>query len=106
MGAESGDQIQWKFRNVELTDLEKRVIVAMVMKIAVRKLFKSHVYSFAGKHFLQKVGGPIGLRSTCAVARLVMLWWDTKLLALTLEEKTRYMDDVRLWLQSIRLGWR
>ena len=112
MGAESGDQNQWKFRNVELSDLEKRQIVAMVIKIAVRMLFKRHVYSFGGNHFLQKVGGPIGLRSTCAVARLVMSWWDTKLLTLveenniTLEEKTRYMDDFRLWLQSIRLGWR
>ena len=112
MGAESGDQIQWKFRNMELTEFEKKLIIAKVMMIAVKTLFKSHVYSFAGKYFLQKVGGPIGLRSTCAVARLVMLWWDTKLLALveennlTLDEKTRYMDDVRLWLQSIRLGWR
>jgi hypothetical protein len=39
MGAESGDQKQWKFRNVELTDLEKKQIVAMVMKIAVKMLF-------------------------------------------------------------------
>jgi hypothetical protein len=65
------------------------------------------VYSFTGKYFLQKVGGPVGLRSTCAVARLVMLWLDTNLLALveenniTLEERTRYMDDIRLWLKSI-----
>ena len=86
MGPDSGDQIQWKFRNVQLTDMEKRQIVAMVMKIAVKKLFTSHVYPFAGRYFRQKVGGPIGLRSTCAVARLVMLWWDTKLLALV-EEK-------------------
>jgi hypothetical protein len=53
MGAESGDQIQWKFRNVELTDLEKRLIIAKVMMISVKMLFTSHVYSFAGKQFLQ-----------------------------------------------------
>ena len=35
IGAESGDQNQWTFRNVELSDLEKRQIVVMVMKIAV-----------------------------------------------------------------------
>ena len=39
MGAESGDQNQWKFRNIELSDLEKRQIVAIVMRIAVRILF-------------------------------------------------------------------
>ena len=41
-----------------------------------------------------------------------MLFWDEKLLAmmasnnLSVEQKARYMDDVRLWLLSIRLGWR
>ena len=41
-----------------------------------------------------------------------MIWWDKQLLELlrlsniTLEEKLRYMDDIRLWCYSIRLGWR
>ena len=40
-----------------------------------------------------------------------MLFWDEKLLSLmernnlSVEQKARYMDDVRLWLMSIRLGW-
>ena len=25
---------------------------------------------------------------------------------MTLEEKQRYMDDIRLWCYSVRLGWR
>ena len=75
-------------------------------------LFRTHVYEFGGKFYLQKKGGPIGLRSTCAIARIVMLWWDEKFLALvassnlSLEEKARYMDDIRVWLYGIRLGWR
>ena len=75
MGAEVGDQEQWVFPKVELTDREKRLIIATVMKIAVLVLFKSHVYTFGGKFYLQKHGGPIGLRSTCAIARIVMLDW-------------------------------
>ena len=112
-GPEAGNQDQWKFPpGVKLTEKEKRMIVATVMKIAVMVLFRTHVYEFGGKFFLQKKGGPIGLRSTCAIARIVMLWWDERFLALvaannlTLEEQARYMDDIRVWLYSIRLGWR
>ena len=25
---------------------------------------------------------------------------------MTLEEKQRYMDDIRLWCYSVRIGWR
>ena len=113
MGPNSRDQEQWSFPpNIRLTSREKRMIVATVMKIAVLVLFRTHVYEFGGKFFLQKKGGPIGLRSTCCIARIVMLWWDEKLLSvvaknnLTLRQKARYMDDIRLWLNSVRLGWR
>ena len=113
LGPESGDQEQWKFRKgIRLTDIEKRMVVATVMKIAVLVLFRTHVYEFGGKFYLQKKGGPIGLRSTCAIARIVMLWWDEMFMSLvassnlSVEEKARYMDDIRLWMYSIRLGWR
>ena len=49
------------------------------MKTAVLAIFKTHTYSFGSKFFLQIKGGPIGLRSTCCVARLVMMWWDDML---------------------------
>ena len=113
LGPEPGDQEQWVFKErIRLTKVEKRLIVATVLKMAVMMLFRSHVYSFGGKYFLQKAGGPIGLRSTCAIARIVMLWWDVELLTLmsnnnlSVMEKARYMDDIRLWLYSVRLGWR
>ena len=41
-----------------------------------------------------------------------MLWWDDKLIEAMerMNIKTiagaRYMDDIRIWLHSIRLGWR
>ena len=111
-GADTGDQDQWEFPRVQLTRLEKRLIVAKTMHTAVLTLFKTHCYTFGGKYFLQKQGGPIGLRSTCCIARLVMTWWDKQLLELVaksnleLEEKQRYMDDIRLWCFPIRLGWR
>ena len=41
-----------------------------------------------------------------------MLSWDRQLgeilqkSNLTTEEKARYMDDIRIWMRSVRLGWR
>ena len=70
------------------------------------------MYKFEDKLFLQKAGGPIGLRSTCAVARVVMNTWDVKWKEkldqnnITIKKGDRYMDDLRAFLSSIREGWR
>ena len=114
MSKETGNQDQWEFPHMEngLTKQEKKLVLAKVMKTAVLAIFKTHIYSFSQKFYLQQKGGPIGLRSTCCVARLVMLWWDDKLTEVMekLNVKTvagaRYMDDIRIWLHAIRLGWR
>ena len=71
-GARRGDQEQWKFPGVELEDWERKEIVAEVVSMAARGMFKHHFYKFAGKTYHQSQGGPIGLRGTCAIARLVM----------------------------------
>ena len=109
-----GSQEQWKFPFLQngLTELEKKMVVATVVQKNVLALFKTHTYSFSNKYFLQLKGGPIGLRSTCCVARLIMLWWDEKFLEavekanIRVIDCARYMDDVRVWLRAIRLGWR
>ena len=86
--------------------------MARVMKTAVLAIFKAHTYSFGGKFYHQQVGGPIGLRSTCCIARLVMMWWDDELVRamermnIKMVDGARYMDDIRVWLHAIRLGWR
>ena len=57
-------------------------------------------------------GGPIGLRGTCTLARLVMQIFDRKWMdlvkdaGLLIELYMRYMDDGRKFLQPIRRGWR
>ena len=82
------------------------------MHTAVLTLFRTHTNEFGGNYYLQQHGGPIGLRSTCCIARIVMLWWDKQLAEvmarsnLTSEERARYMDDIRIWMMNIRLGWR
>jgi hypothetical protein len=42
----------WVFPNVELTDLEKRTIVATMVQIGVITMFNTHVYAFDGEIFL------------------------------------------------------
>jgi hypothetical protein len=97
---------------VELTDYEKRLVVATVVKIGVLVMMNTHVYTWNGQPYLQKAGGPIGLRSTCAVARVVMNEWDARWLEMCkinnikINKKNRYMDDIRAFLKAIREGWR
>ena len=79
-GGERGDQEQWEFNpNLKLTEAEKREIIATVVSIATEELFKNHFYSFEGKTYHQRGGGPIGLRGTCAVARVCLQIYDEKL---------------------------
>ena len=115
LGPEVGSQDQWKFPNLKrkpLTEQEKKMVVAEVLRKSVLAIFKTHTYRFAEKFYLQRKGGPIGLRSTCCIARITMIWWDRQLLELlrasniSLEECQRYMDDIRLWCYSVRRGWR
>ena len=61
-----------------MSKLEKRKILATVIKIAVETMFNTHIYCFDSTYYLQMKGGPIGLRATCAVARLAMVDWDRK----------------------------
>ena len=41
-------------------------------------MMNSRLYMFNSKNYIQQAGGPIGLRATCAVARVVMNYWDKK----------------------------
>ena len=76
LGQEVGDTEQWRFPKVKLTEEEKRMILAEVIKIVAEVMFENHLYTFGGKVYRQRKGGPIGLRGTCAIAQLVMCAWD------------------------------
>ena len=112
LGATRGDQEQWRFPSVKLTEEDKLEIIAEVAKIVTEVMFDTHLYSFGGKVFKQRKGGPIGLRGTCALARFIMCHWDLQwkdLLTMnrvTLVDYMRYMDDGRAFLSQIRAGWR
>ena len=112
MGKEPHDQEQWRFPPIKLTEEDKKEILGQVIAICVDILFKNHLYTFGGDVFRQLKGGPIGLRATCAIARMVMCEWDRlwiqKLDSLNIKTELmmRYMDDGRTFLYAIRPGWR
>ena len=83
--AEAEEEEQWSFPSVALTKLEKKKIVAEVMRIAVEAVFSTHVYQFGGRYYHQTEGGPIGLGDTGTIARVVMADWDVQLLNILLE---------------------
>ena len=101
----SKDQDQWDFpffRN-GLTEHEKKLVLAKVMKTSVIAIFKTHIFIWwkilpPGERWTYR---PIGLRSTCCIVRLVMMWWDDQLVvALTrlnikMISVARYMDGIR-----------
>jgi hypothetical protein len=102
----------WEFPVVEYTENEKRIILATIVQIGVLVIMNTHLYSFDGKIFIQQAGGPIGLRATCAVARVTMNEWDARWLEtmernnVDIKKGERYMDDIRAILCSLRMGWR
>ena len=92
--------------------MRKKLIIATVVQLATEAMFTHHYYGFAGSKFQQREGGPIGLRGTCSIARLVMQMFDVKwedilrVAGLVMKLYVRYMDDGRSFLQPIKRGWR
>ena len=74
---------KWRQINpdVELRDTERRLILAKAVKVAVKIIFANHIYQFGGKKYKQVAGGPIGLRLTRLVARVVTDTWDLAFLS-------------------------
>ena len=66
--------------NVELTDKEKRLIIGKVVSMATKAMFHHHYYKLGDTTYHQTQGGTIGLRGTCAIARLELGWWNMVLI--------------------------
>ena len=92
--------------------MEKRMIIAKLVQIAVITMMNTNLYEFNGTTFLQQAGGPIGLSATCAVAQVCMDEWDSRWIDLLedqrieTEDMERYMDDIRVFIFALKCGWR
>ena len=112
LGPEADGDKMWDCPEVKLKRLEKRKILARVMEIAVLTMFSTHCYTFGGRTFHQLAGGPIGLRGTGAIARVVMAMTDRRVMAkltsnsMVTKVKGSYADDGRALMMPLRKGWR
>jgi hypothetical protein len=101
----------WKGkRNPSL--IQRKKMIASMMRILVREIMTNHCYQFDGKLYLQQAGGPIGLKLSGVLARLVMLKFDRlyldKLSKLDIELVLyqRYIDDLNMALSCLPPGLR
>ena len=73
---------------------------------------KNHVYKFKEKIYLQGDSGCIGLELTGSLARLVLIYFDMKLLEMAKKAKLgvilhkRFIDDIDLASKTILPGYR
>ena len=111
----TGDQIEdekWTEGTVPYRGDERKVILGRVMDIAVRKVFNSNAYTFAGKTRIQSDGSPIGLDLSGEIGRLEMGDWDVELVELCdrncvkVDLSDRYVDDVDIVMNAIPHGFR
>ena len=93
----------------DLSDMQKRTLLA---KVAIKSVFANHVYRFMGVTYLQLEGGPIGLRLTSVVARVVMDHWVSRFLT-SLQDSgvkvwaiMKYVDYVNIVIDILEPGWR
>ena len=117
---------RWSYPHpVDFLTLElKRNIVANIIEQMMIEPFETHVYEWEGKLYLQMAGGPIGLRSSGPVARILMDFWISELLEIadrcnskhtknpvnfgkfSIHLATKYVDDVFVALERFKPGLR
>ena len=92
-----------------MTDKDRRRLLAATVALGVEVVFSHHIYKFRGICYKQLEGGPIGLRLTSLVARLVMDAWARQFLrkldmaGVKLWAFIKYVDDINIVLNMVSL---
>ena len=57
MGTAEDDENKWEFKkDLELIQIEKK----RVMRLGVEIMYGTHIYTFGGRNYKHREGGPIG----------------------------------------------
>ena len=82
---ERGGQVENPFQDPERSPTrgEKRQMLALLLELMIVRVMGNHAYSFNRTNKLQLEGGPIGLKLSGALAKVVMLSWSRRFKALT-----------------------
>ena len=98
-GDKHREDSNWSDSTREIREFEKRRIVATLLEVLVSIIMSTHIYWFCGHYFLQRNGGPIGLRRITSLAALIVKMWDHAWKSLLESEGLnalhymRYVDD-------------
>ena len=112
---EEGEEVTSLFNSPQRqpTEVEKKVMLAQVIKVAMLAVLQNHTYQFKNNEArLQSDGGPIGLELAGAMARVVMIWWDKRFLQLAALNNVelylykRYIDDENMAAKPLPPGTR
>ena len=97
---------------------EVKTMVALALEQGILATFSHHYFTFDGKTYLEKTEGPIGLKLSGAVGKVVMLWWSRvfkELLARATSDlpgiqelymHSIYVDDNNILMEALSLGTR
>ena len=97
---------------VKLSPAQKKIVLGCVFQIIILAVFRNHCFQFRGRLYKQSKGGPIGLRLTSLVARIVMDRWATltifklDMAGAKIYAFMKYVDDVNVVLRSFSRGLR
>ena len=92
--------------------IEQRRIIGLILEVGVLVAMGSHCSEFAGKFFLQCLGGPIGLAITALLASITMKCFDNLWIKLLESNNVKYLtyvrnaDDSRNFMTGLRKGVR
>ena len=97
--------------------MERRKMFAILMELLVVKVMGNHCYSVNGVNKVQLEGGPIGLKLSGAIAKVVMLSWSRRFKAATtvaladfayfnLYMLLFYVDDTGVAVEELEPGCR
>ena len=110
-GKSDHNDCQWIFPIKEPSQQDKRKLLGLALEIGVKAAFNLHCYQFGGNMYKQSFGGPIGMRLTMSVSRIVMADWSLKAqkvfrdAGIKVYLATSYVDDVKIVIQRLPAGW-
>ena len=96
----------------DLTETQKRMLIAKVIEIAVLLVIRNHLYKWKGETYMQTLGVPTGLRLSGVIGRITMDVWLEKMKVILKENNIRtyliekYVDDCNTLCENLQLGAR
>ena len=102
---------KWVYKSNKCpSSLDIKRILAIVVKYMLKTIFSNHVYIFKGKIYLQTDKGPIGLRFTGSVARLILIYFDNIFMDIAIKAGIkivlyrRFVDDINCCSKVVKYG--